>query len=85
MGLLCVCFLLGEFAVCVFCLVGLLVAAMVEGFFFFFLLWFVVEVEKERDRGERDREREEEYKIIKKEYLNEVLKKKSFNVRYVVK
>ena len=34
-GLLCVCFWLGEFAVCVFCLVGLLVAAMVEGFFFF--------------------------------------------------
>ena len=32
--------------------------------------------EKERDRGERDKEREEEKKIIKKEYLNEVLKKK---------
>ena len=63
MGLLCVCFWLGEFAVCVFCLVGLLVAAMVEGFifylfYFFFLLWFVVEVEKERDRGEREIGRE---------------------------
>ena len=42
MGLLCVCFLLGEFAVCVFCLVGLLVAAMVEGFIFylFFIFYF---------------------------------------------
>ena len=45
MGLLCVYFLLGRFAlcVCVFGLVGLLVVAMMEVLFIYlFLLWFVV-------------------------------------------
>ena len=32
-----------------------------------------------------EREREREYKMIKKEYLNEVLKKKSSDIRYIIK
>ena len=61
-GLLCLCFLLGEFAVCVFCLVGLLVAAMVEGFFFLFScygLWWRL---RKRETEERETGRERKNK-----------------------
>ena len=69
-----------------------------DGFFFFFLLllfvvvvdlagggWWVDVVVGGAESSWVEREREREYKMIKKEYLNEVLKKKSSDIRYIIK
>ena len=70
---------------------------MVFFFFFFLLLLFVVVVDLAgggwwvdvvvggAESSWVEREREREYKMIKKEYLNEVLKKKSSDIRYIIK